>query len=392
MPFEKLSEVEFNFIWVGGGNMPDDQADNLINFVLQSHLEHTSIMVWVDNEATYKVIAAQLQAQIKRKNKEIDEYNIINKRSIPHISFKEQLKNLKFKIISPAELGIPQMLNEFIEKTRAAKLWAGLSDIYRLLILSRKHKENEPHARFYVEADNRMMPELWSSFKYKEVAATGYKKFGNSTVFAPTGFRTDLLLLDITSEQGISFAANIRNNLLKLVAEDPVLKIYFELLLVNAIKNHGLAEEDVLGSYGMIITALFRMQFMQPNEDTIYGFKDIIVAIESISKLFGPLSKIITEDHSWLDPNKQLAPLEAGMLYKLIMFRIGELSDLPDGVVTQKNLEEIGADSKEHLLNATAGKLYEAYREIPQWFLDASRAEDEIAELQLKTLRLKNRS
>lgn len=382
MPFKKLSEVEFNFIWVGGGRMPDDQADNLINFVLQSNREPTSIIVWVDNKTTYEVLVAQLQTHVKRKNKEIDQYNAENKKSIPHIAFKEQLKNLKFKIISPTELEIPPALIEFIEKTRDAKLWSGLGDIYKLLILSRKYKEEEPHARFYIEADNKMDPELWDFFKDKEVAATCYKKFGRNAVFTPSSFRVDLLLLDITSEQGVAFAANIRTNLLKLLADDPVIKIYFDVLLTNAIKNHGLAEADVLGTYGVIVTALFRMQFMQPKEDTNYGFKDIIVAIESISKLFGPLSNIITEGRSWLDPSKKLAPLEAGMLYKLIMLRISEISDR-FGIATQKFLEDVGASSRDNLWAAAEKILKDEYgkkgQPLPQWFIDARNEEVKIS-------------
>lgn len=377
MPFKKLDEVEFNFIWVGGNKMPDNQVDNLINFVLQSRVDPTTILMWVDNKATYEVLVAQLQAHIKLKNAEIDGYNAINKKSVPHISFKDQLKNLRFKTIGVEELEIPPTLDEFIEKTRVAKLWAGLSDVYRLLILSRKYKEKEPHIRFYVEADNMMKPALWSFFKGHEVAATCYKTFGKyKKVFAPTSFRSDLLLLDITSEQGIGFAANIRTNLLKIV-DNPVLKIYFAELLENAIKNDGLEEEDILGTYGMFIGALFRMHFLLPNKNTLYGFKDIIVPIETISELYGPITR--SEGRSWLNSSKQLAPLEGGMLKNLIRLKICEISD-QFGLATQETLEEIGIDSKEDLWGLTEMMLrlnsLNLNHALPQWFLDARNNEN----------------
>lgn len=348
MPFKNLSEVEFDFIWVGGGRMPEDQANNLIEFVLMTHHEPTCVIVWVDNKITYAAITAQLQEHLKRKNTEIDEYNAIKKTSIKHLRFKEQLKNLKFKIITPSELEIPPILEEFIEKTRIAKLWSGLGDIYKLLIQSRKHTIGEPHVRIYVEADNRMLRELWNFFKDKAIAVTGYQHLKKGLpLFTPATFKVDLLLLDITSKQGTEFAANIRTNLVKILALTPALKANFEILLENAIKNDGLAEEDVLGSYGMLITTLFRMQFLQPTPDNLYGFKDYIIFIEHIAKLFGPISPMRQEGRSWLNPLKQLAPIDSGKLHKMIIEQMREICD-PLNIEEQHLLTTLGITKQDY--------------------------------------------
>lgn len=378
MPFKNLSELEFNFIWVGGNPMPDDQLMNLFNFVGEHIASQAKIRVWVDNEATYKIVANQLKSIIDAINadyKEKASKGLI--RGFIPLTFKNQLKNLSFAVISHTNLEIPEDLHETIEKTRAAKLWGGLSDIYRLLILSRKYKAGEPHVRFYVEADNRMVPDLWNNFKSQSVGAV-YLSAGipSHFVFGPAMFRTDLLLLDISTDQGLAFAASIRPNFVKIFCKEPLLKLCFDALQRDAIAKKGLAEEDVLCSYGMLITTLFRMHFMTEDAKTDYGYRDILVDHATLKNSHLPISG--KQALSWLDKSKDYEFLYSGCLKRTIALLMNELNDL-SGLVVQYALRYyVGVESKkdfeEQIESIMVARCKINDEPLPEWFSEIQKS------------------
>jgi hypothetical protein len=379
MPFKTLNEVEFNFIWVGGNRMPDDQAENLLQFVAGLNQYQAKCQVWVDNKKTYSTLVAQFQERIAKINANIEDMRtkgLLKGRTVILLTFKNQLKNLSFTVIDHKALDIPTELNSIIENTRAAKLWGGMSDIYRLLILSRKHKAGEAHVRIYIEADNRMQLNLWQHFNSKAVSAV-YEESASKYLFAPATFRVDLLLLDITAEQGQAFAASIRPNLVKMLVSDLVLKLYFAALLQGALENEGLYEDDVLGSYGSLTCALFRLHFMTADPATIYGFKDLLLARERVKTLYGPLSNTNRQGLSWLDKSKEYEPLYAGALQKLTLLRICEISDVAE-LTTEYTIRVLfSMVSKQQFMGQVTEYLKRfceiTKQPIPEWFIQSQK-------------------
>lgn len=362
MPFEDLKEVEFNFIWVGG-EMPTSQLENLMVFSRDNG--NPKINVWVDTKDTYNALVKQMQVQLKTINSARKQVN-----QLP-LKFKERFSKISFQLINNDALGIPLEVATIIDKCREAKLWACMSDIYRLFILSRKpDPKATEHARVYVEADNIMLKNLWEKFHKRDVAAVYSDNFDpDHKIFPPEQFRTDLLLLDITSPNGQKFAASIRPNFIKLFT-DPILKIYFNTLLEHAKKQGGLAENDVLGSSGTLVTALFRLHFMKIDEPLL-GFKEILLATSSLNNTLMALPNMDTGNinfRSWLDPKNKYTLAEDGYLFPLLVLRIAEITD-PSGNMLKNYCMIFGADQSKYFDSFESAIL--RHQQLPEWLIKA---------------------
>lgn len=343
MPFNDMQELEFNFKWVGG-EMPPDQVNSLMEFSRDN--KNPKIIVWVDNEQTQKKLIAQMKP----------------KRSTVTLS------NVSFKIIQHDEIIIPKPIQELIEKCRSAKLWASMSDIYRLFILARKRSTDQTeHVRLYVEADNIMPSRLWSNFQEHEIAAIYNDDLHR---FALDKFRTDLLLLDTTSEKGTQFMLSLRPNFVKLIT-DPLLAKYLSVLLEEANKRtatgpRGLAECDVLASTGALVSALFRMCFSDPNAPPKYGFQDILVGLSRVKKdvSFGSVAS-----RSWINADKT-PEIAFGALFRLILLRIAELTD-PSGIMLKEAEEELQVGEEYFRACKDSILHYGGPGSVPLWLTEA---------------------
>jgi hypothetical protein len=324
MPFKTNNELELNFIWLGNP-MPPLQLNNLVNILLKN--PQVQINIWVDSEATwndFKKNIAPIVNNFVSHNKNITKQDIY--------------KNLCPQMLTPVSMQLPKELEKLLEVFKNAKLWATISDIARLLILSRKvdPKAKARHARVYVEADNEMLPEFWQkAFQSKDVAAIYVESIDGEKLFPPQAIRGDCIFIDVDSPQGEAFAANIRKHLLTIF-NDPMMAGYIKALKDHAEQIGGLHSSEVMETFGMLFQAILRMQFMTTEKETLFGMKDILIPKSSVKGLikhgyFGVV------EHSWVQVDKP--KLMRGMVRDLFSLRLAEISD-PSGIIVAKMLVE----------------------------------------------------
>ncbi len=352
MPFNSPSEIELNFIWLGGKEMPAIDMQNLLKIMAEN--PEVSINIWVDSKETYNAISKQMSTF----------KSTVEKKTNKKISYA----NLSFKQISKAGLQIPDEIDELLIATIDAQLWAAASDIYRVLILTRKDEKSK-HARFYYEADNKMSPKLFDFFANRDAAGTALSSNNGMALFSPQHIRQDMFYIDVTSKNGSVFAQNMRQHLITYLC-DPIMQVYFKELLHNA-KNGGLNAEDVMCSYGMIVQSMFRMNFMTDNPSKLYSLADHIVPMESIRELIGPVD--YTKAQSWATPGKR--PIDDGILDLCIFVRMAELSDKSGEILKfffAFASHKFGTRiySKQEFMAAVNDALTKLYKDkpLPAWF------------------------
>jgi hypothetical protein len=208
---------EFNFIWAGPKSMPPEQLANLD----QTHLNHPTakINIWVMPEVLHVDLQAHFQAQ---------GYEMLD------------IDQLFYHGTTPAT-------DEIFKLAKQAGIWAGISDISRLLILTRPQQPGQPTQRFYMEADNEYPLDLEDVIQNRGFVLH-IQKNGQ--------FRTDSFYIDLEHEYGIWLKKGLRTHL-ELFFTDPIINEDYKKL-IGYKTNVGLSHMDITLTFGEICHAILR--------------------------------------------------------------------------------------------------------------------------------------
>lgn len=208
---------EFNFIWVGPKSMPPEQLANLD----QIHLNHPTakINIWVMPEMLHADLQTHFQAQ-GYETLDIDQ--LFNNGTTP-------------------------ATDEIVKLCKDAGIWAGISDISRLLILTRPLQPGQPTQRFYMEADNEYPLDLEEVIQNR-----GFVLHRQ----ANGQFRTDSFYINLDNEYGQWVKKGLRTHL-ELLLNDCVIGEEYKKL-IGYKKTVGLSHLDITLTFGEICLAVLR--------------------------------------------------------------------------------------------------------------------------------------
>ena len=210
---------EINMIWVGNKSMPDAQLKN-IDTIHTNHPE-AKINLWVIED----LLNADMKAAFKSRK---------------YINIKD-IGNIVDPIKYPKTY---ETLQLFI----AAKQWACVSDVLRLLILCRD-EEGQISRRFYMEPDN-IYP---ISSKLKQMVKDKGFAYHSS---GPNTARCDSMYINLQREIGKEFKANLQNSL-ELLLADHVVNTMLKAVFANP--DYKPSAFDVVYTSGHLNSTLLKL-------------------------------------------------------------------------------------------------------------------------------------
>ncbi len=288
MPIE-LKNTEFNLIWLKN-KMPQEHVANLLQIIFI--YPKVTFNIWIDCLNTKKLLVSQLKDSSARIN----------------------FRNL-------ADIKLPEEVARIASRSLDANILGGLSDIYKLFVLTRSGGERY---RYYIEADNlidKKFANKFDDFKFGAICVQN-----DSDLVKISAIQPDCLFVDIDSDLGNIYEKCQAE--FTYLFKDPLLNGYFNKLLEYAEKNKGLSESDVMQTYPVLIVAVIMRLFMHDkNNNDIFGLNKYLLNMSDLGSSYRTMDRKFKR--SWLtEYTDKLPPIASGFLSQLTMLRILELGDM----------------------------------------------------------------
>lgn len=229
-----LYSYELNFIWVGPKPMPSSQVENLQR-MYDKYPKSVRFHFWVTEE----IIDPELKAFFSSVGTVNDIEEILDPAIMPESCF-------------------------FMHQLQQHELWASLSDVLRLLVITRPIEKDGLYKRFYLEADNDYLQVVNGSADGGNKDIERLAAITNGRGFAfhmlnecgdnDVRDQTDSFFIDLNDPVGQWFKKGLRTHL-EMIFCDPIIKATFAEWLKY---SSALSFTDVTYSTGLITSVLLR--------------------------------------------------------------------------------------------------------------------------------------